>query len=160
MEKIADAADTQGVEAAYNKCLFSKIEADSISKDSASKGLRIDGLIDGSTNWCSEDTYVDHWVRAVFDQPVTLQELRLFLPYSSKNIHVFYQDLSGQDVEISDYHKKNIPDYRFKKSHNVLPETRWTFSPVSTQQLTVIQKAGGGSEKMPNQMCVEHIWAY
>lgn len=157
LKKLSAPDDIKGVEVPYSKCLFANVEVDSSS--SGSSNLPNGGLIEETHNWCSAETNQDHWIHEVFDRPETLQELRLFFPNTPKDTHIFYRNTAGQDVEIKDFQKSNIPNYLISKDIQN-PQTRWTFSPVTTQQLTILQKVGEGSDKASNQMCVGQIWAY
>jgi tetratricopeptide (TPR) repeat protein len=159
LEKLTSPDDAQGEKAPYNRCLFSHFEFDSKPVDTSQ--LTRSALTEGVDSWTSDNSAIDHWVRVVFDQPVTFQTLHIVWPYPAQNIHFFYQNASGQDIEITDV--KKISDSRHKVSPATriyAPQTKWTFSPVTTTHLTILQKAGEGSKNMPNQMSLDQVWTY
>lgn len=165
--------DNYPEEAAYNKCLYAKIKADSSSPGysvNTLKGCSFDKRSSWDIKercWASAETNQDHWIQADFDSPVTLQKIRLYWAwykkefYQSKEIQIYYRDESGKDVEIKDYQKTNdVIDKECKTPESNLQQTQWTFPAVKTSQLTIKQRAGGGNEKRPNRMWINRVWAY
>jgi hypothetical protein len=158
----------------YNRLLLAKVEVDSSYSGYVSKTLT-DSVYFKKKNykaaeraWASDETDKEHWIRASFDHSVNLRKVILFWAWDkegyreSKNIRIFYRDESGRKVEIKTLAKTRsiATNKEFDLPDSEKRQTCWTFPPIETSELTILQSPGGGSSARPNLMWISQVWAY
>ena len=157
----------------FNKLLLAHLEVDSCFKDYSLKPLtdcdffKKKDLKAKDRAWASAENNQDHWVQATFDSPQTIKQVVLYWAwdkgkfYPSQTIQIFYKNPEGKDEEVKSVKSDNeLLNKHYETPDCYQRQTRWIFSPMVTNQLTMRQKAGKGSLERPRLMWISQACVY